>query len=127
MINRNVRVNVNGVPQGEIYTTGTGQAMTTHLPTACKGRYCAIHRPWPGSWSQWPTHWHSASAKMFRICEHQVPHPVAEDYLRMNGYSLQHDCDGCPCRPDPRDVLKIIRQEWIIDGEVVDNIRELGP
>lgn len=125
-MNRNVRVTVNGAPRFDLYTCGTGEQIQTHTEIACRTRFCVVHRPWSGPWSSWPTTWSSGHAKMFRICEHRVPHPVAEDYLRMNGYSLQHDCCGCPCRPEPLDITRILREEWIIDGEVVDNRLEIG-
>lgn len=126
---RNVRISVNGREVTDVYTDGSGQQLTTHLPSQCRFRYCVIHHPMPGPWSTWPTFWREDLRIMERICYHRKGHPAAEEYLFRPYGALEHSCCGCPCTPS-EDLLRTAREgSWIFDGEVVPNRLELpaGP
>lgn len=101
------------------YVTGTGQHLTQiHPEYRCvTSRWCVIHRPMPGPWSDWPTHWRSDwGGFMERICPCGVGHPVAEDSPRHNWW---HGCCGIHrCVPTLAEL-----QRYDIDGEIV--VREL--
>lgn len=120
-LQRRIEISVNGVLVGDGFTTGTGQFLTrTHLLSQCKGRYCAIHNPWPGPWSAWPTHWDSESRLMMRVCYHRIAHPAAEEYQFRNHTALRHDCCGCPCAPHPAEAAAARQFDNVIEGEVID-------
>lgn len=78
------------------YVTGTGQKLyNVHQRGDCAGKYCVIHRPAPGPWKKWPTHWRSDRGQMERLCPHGTGHIAVEELLR-GGYGV-HGCCGCPC------------------------------
>jgi hypothetical protein len=83
----------------EEYTTGTGIRLHIHDQAGCRGLFCVVHRPQPGPWRDWPTHWRDDVKMMERICPHGVGHPCAENYGRDHSARLVHGCDGCPCSP----------------------------
>jgi len=98
------------------YTTGTGVKLTAvHEPWRCLGRWCVIHNPMPGPWSDWPTHWRGDTGEMERICPCGVGHPAVES-LRASGV---HGCCGRHrCWPSEYE------KDGFIEGEVVER-REL--
>lgn len=83
----------------ETYTTGTGQVMNVHTQDTCRGTYCVIHRPMPGVWDDWPTHWRHDRAIMERICPHGTGHPAQEQVEHWvatdQAWQSVHGCDGC--------------------------------
>jgi hypothetical protein len=90
------------------YVTGTGQLIrNVHAAENCTGAFCVIHRPCPGPWDGWPTHWRGDAVLwgiqldtwrgFERICPHRVGHPAVEQLQR--GHDGIHGCDGCPCSP----------------------------
>lgn len=90
------------------YVTGTGQLLrNVHTVENCTGLFCVVHRPCPGPWGEWPTHWRGDTQiwgirldiwrGFERICPHGVGHPAVEQLQR--GHGGIHDCDGCPCGP----------------------------
>lgn len=108
---------MNGVPAATGYITGTGQRMTTHSAAHCRYRWCVIHRPMPGIWADWKTHWRSDRNIMERLCPCGVGHPAAEEYMFHNYAVLTHGCCGRHvCVPNLNDLE---RPSSIIDGEVV--------
>lgn len=108
---RNVEVSVNGVSATTFYMTGTGQQMVTHSQANCRGVWCVIHRPMPGPWYSWPTHWRTDRGIMERICGHGVGHPAAEEYSLRPASTLDHGCCGCPCQSAPE--TSFIDGEWV--------------
>jgi len=112
-VKRRVEVSVNGVPAFDQYTTGFDQTIQVHARAYCRGEWCVIHRPMPGPWADWPTYWDHFDKVMYRVCEHDFAHPVAEMY---GPFQVYHECEcpWCQCHPvDPN----------VIDGEIV--VREL--
>lgn len=85
----------------EDYRTGTGQDIYVHSRRVCReDSWCVIHKPMPGPWELWPTHWRFDRRIMERICPHGVGHPVAESWSYLPDYELVHGCCGCQCHPD---------------------------
>ncbi len=88
---------------GEQYISGTGQRMRVHRAEDCvispEAPWCVIHKPMPGPWSTWRTHWRSDRRIMERICPHGVGHPAAEYYLYATRPHVDHGCDACACIP----------------------------
>lgn len=89
------------------YTTGTGQKLVNvHASETCTGRWCVIHRPCPGPWNDWPTHWRGDTEVwginldiwrgFQRICPCEIGHPAVEEVMRNPQLGL-HGCCGCPC------------------------------
>lgn len=104
------------------YITGTGQELVrVHDRRLCRGRWCVIHNPMPGPWAVWPTHWRTDAGFMERICPCGVGHPVVEGRFFPDGFGV-HGCCGrhrCFMTPQERE------REPFIDGEIVENTREL--
>lgn len=88
---------------GEEYISGTGQVVHVHRREDCvispEAPWCVIHKPLPGPWSTWRTHWRSDRRIMERICPHGIGHPAAEYYLYATRPHLDHGCDMCVCCP----------------------------
>jgi len=58
------------------YTTGTGQKLTVHDKSECRGTYCPIHNPS----MDWATHWRETwGGFMEYICPCGVGYPAPED------------------------------------------------
>jgi hypothetical protein len=82
----------------------SGQELRTHSQEACWGQWCAIHKPMPGPWADWPRVWSTTLQVLYRICPCHAWHPVAEMYaytLAMGeAAKLWHPCcDIHPCTP----------------------------
>jgi hypothetical protein len=105
----------------ERYVTGTGQNMGQVHPVGfCDPTFCVIHRPVPGPWDTWKTHWVARDPNnpqdplprllpgvMTRVCEHNVAHIAVEEVLRLPTLGFiehQHPpfC-SCPCSLDKVD------------------------
>ena len=108
------------------YTTGLGQVMTTHHLLHCKFRWCVVHSPMPGPWESWPTVWNAQRRLMERQCPCGARHPAAEEYMLHGPGALVHACcRRCQCVPDLSTLDHHDRDHDIIDGEVVEDRREL--
>ena len=122
-----MEVNVNSRPAFDVYTTGCGQTVHVHPKARCRGKYCVIHRPWPGPWQDWPTYWDDHDKIMYRICDHDFAHVVAEDYLAYDRRALEHmdSCD-CVCAPTPAQVFDAggVQYGLIWEGQIVE-VKEL--
>jgi hypothetical protein len=122
-VNRRINVSVNSIPAFDVYTTGFGQTVQCHPEQRCQGKWCVIHRPRPGAWSQWPTYWDNEGKRMYRQCGHMLMHPAVEDIAHEGeawqwaAWQRMHDCCGCPCVPMASNV---------IDGEWFEARGELG-
>lgn len=92
------------------YVTGTGQRIgNIHALDDCEGPFCVIHRPCPGPWDLWPTHWRGDTEIMGiqvdlwrgfeRLCPCGVGHPAVEEYLRGSAPDSHGCCGECPCSP----------------------------
>lgn len=85
-----------------VFTTDSGVKLeNVHREQDCSGRFCVIHRPAPGPWSNWTMHWREDWRLMVRICPHDVHHIAIEEILRlpllgMSGHEHPAGCD-CPC------------------------------
>lgn len=82
----------------------SGQVLNTHAVDECAGTWCAIHKPQPGPWQEWPRMWREDRGIMERVCPHGVGHPIAEMYdwaIENNrGFDLIHGCCAeCVCSP----------------------------
>ena len=110
-----------------IYITGLGQEMTTHHVMHCKFKWCVVHSPMPGPWSEWPTVWDFQRRLMMRQCPCGARHPAAEEYLIHGTGALIHACcRKCVCVPDLASICEgRLADSTIIDGEVVETPREL--
>lgn len=75
------------------WTTGTGQTIVTHPPSACAGRACVVHNPSTHNMLEWPTHFREDRGITERICPHGVGHPDPDDISA----DTVHGCDGCCC------------------------------
>lgn len=110
-----------------MYTTGTGQKLNTHPSWGCVFQYCVIHRPMPGPWADWPTHWDETRRLVMRVCPCGYQHPAAEEYQIHGDGALVHKCCRMPehgCRPQIRYGGDFDGE--VIDGEVVEPRKELG-
>lgn len=98
---------------GEQYISGTGQSMRVHRAQDCvispEAPWCVIHKPMPGPWSTWRTHWRADRRIMERVCPHGVGHPAAEYYLYATRPHLDHGCDTCVCCPGSWEPAKLDR------------------
>jgi len=88
--------------QGAVFTTDTGVELhSIHAKEACEGPFCVVHRPAPGPWADWDTHWREDLQLMVRICVHDVHHVAIEEQLRTPVIGMiahQHpDLCQCPC------------------------------
>lgn len=87
---------------GTRFTTDTGVTLhNVHPEGICEGPFCVIHRPAPGPWNDWDTHWREDWKLMVRICPHDVQHVAIEERLRLPllaMFDCKHgnDCD-CAC------------------------------
>ena len=95
----------------EEYITGTGQRISVHEKSECKGDHCVIHNPSDHHMKDWPTHWRDDLLLMERICPCGVGHPDPDDLVyRTNRYIEEfgkdlgerkafpfsvHGCCGC--------------------------------
>lgn len=78
------------------YVTGTGQKLwRVHLPDACAGEHCVIHKPSNHSMRKFPTHWRADRGIMERICDHGVGHPDPDSPWPRGHHNWIHGCDGC--------------------------------
>lgn len=86
-----------------------------------------IHRPMPGPWESWPTHWRGDRGIMERICTHGTGHPVAESWGYLPDYELIHGCCGCPCAPKGDEVVERARDitAYISIGNSDDKLTQL--
>jgi hypothetical protein len=104
------------------YRTGTGQDLVNvHSSRRCRGSWCVIHNPMPGPWSSWPTHWRSDAGIMERICPCGVGHPVVEGWFLPDALGVHGCCGKHRCYMTPQERAR----EPFIDGEIVDDVREL--
>lgn len=87
---------------GLTFTTDTGVDLTNiHPADACEGPFCVVHKPAPGPWDDWDTHWREDWGLMVRICRHDVHHVAIEERMRNPLLGMLRDdhpggCD-CPC------------------------------
>ena len=89
----------------ETFTTGTGQELhQVHPRSSCSAPFCVIHKPCPGPWADWPTHWcgdepGSIWRGFERICPCGVGHPAVEEIMRGSSPGTHGCCGQCPCHP----------------------------
>ena len=84
----------------EKYKTGTGQTISVHEASQCKGQHCVIHNPSDHHMKTWPTNWRQSRFMMERICPHGVGHPDPDDLAFKVSIAARdadgiHGCDGC--------------------------------
>lgn len=98
-----------------------GQSITTHAKENCMGDFCTIHNFSDHHMVKWKQMWDGHTARMFRICKHNVAH-VDPDELPTR--SRDHHCDGC-CDPqsqfsqDFEELLKDYEEETkVVYGSV---------
>ena len=81
----------------------SGQVITTHAESQCKGQYCCIHNPSNHHMRDWPMKWRDDTGVMERICPCGVGHPDPDDlaYNIKIGQDWKgvHGCCGC-CNPE---------------------------
>ena len=96
----------------------SGQVITTHDASLCKGQYCCIHNPSDHHMRDWPMNWRDDTKVMERICPCGVGHPdpdaSAYNKATGQGYKNLHGCCGC-CDPE---MFKIKQKARIADVEV---------
>lgn len=101
------------------FTTDTGVTLhKVHAEDKCDGEFCVIHRPAPGPWSKWDTHWHEKWRLMVRICPHDVSHVAIEEMLRLPvlGMIAHEHPEGCDCACDFSRCAPITDDEGTILG-----------
>lgn len=93
----------------------SGQVVTTHDESKCKGQYCCIHNPSDHHMRDWPMHWRDDTGVMERICPCGVGHPDPDDlaYNIKIGQDWKgvHGCCGC-CNPE---TFKISPKARLVD------------
>lgn len=110
-----------------------GQVIRTHARGHCLGEFCAIHRPMPGPWQEWPRYWRQDILLLERVCPCGIGHPVAEMYTVPQAPGrMVHGCCGVHlCSPQgygeddrPTDVLEKVRD---LRAEAADLLLDLWP
>jgi len=110
---------LNGLNSDQEFVTDTGVTMyNVHTHEACEGEFCVIHRPAPGPWDTWDTHWREDWKLMVRICPHDVHHVAIEERLRMPllGMLSEDHPAGCDCPCDFARVDTLTDSEGKITG-----------
>jgi hypothetical protein len=82
----------------DVISVANGIMTNVHMPDACSGDHCWIHRPSPTHMASWPVSWRADTRTAERMCSHSVGHPDPDDveYNRKQGRDTsQHGCDGC--------------------------------
>lgn len=118
----------------EIVLLELGQTIQVHERSQCIGEWCAIHRPMPGPWAQWPRWWREDRGIMERICACGIGHPVAEmykwAYASNRIHLLMHDCCDCQCArqlEDDNTVILYLPADRV-DPSMVEKLnRKLAP
>lgn len=83
-----------------------GRILQVHGADQCRLEHCCIHNPSDHPLKDRPLSWSQPIHTMFRMCEHDLPHPDPDD-LEYKAATLDfglleaitsthiHHCDGC--------------------------------
>ncbi len=112
-------VKINSPKYHNTWKLDSGQVITTHDASKCKGQYCCIHNPSNHHMRDWPMHWRDDTGVMERICPCGVGHPDPDDlaYNIKIGQARKgvHGCCGC-CNPE---TLKVSPKARLVDTSAV--------